>query len=95
MPVDGLPPNHNKVYDFLKDGGFTTPDKLQDADKIALGTKLGKGIVANILLDLEKKGYAKRIARGKAAGYYITKLEADKPKVAAGEGPQFSAEDIF
>ena len=93
MPIEGLTPHHNKIYDFLKEGGFTTQDKLQDADKIALGTKLPKGTVANLLLDLVKKGWVKRVARGKAAGYYITKTpEAKAPTKGEGE---FSAEDIF
>lgn len=93
MPLEGLTPHHSKIFDFLKEGGFTSPDRLQDADKVALGTKLSKGVVANLLLDLEKKGWVKRVARGKAAGYYITHLPdaTAKPK---GDG-QFSAEDIF
>ena len=86
-------PHHQKIYAFLHEGGFLTQDKLQDADKIALGTKLPKGTVANLLLDLEKRGFVKRVARGKAAGYYITKIPEpmEKPK---GEG-EFTADDIF
>jgi predicted transcriptional regulator of viral defense system len=94
MPIPGETPHHSKIYDYLKEGGWVTPDKLQDADKIALNTKLSKGVVANLLLDLEKKGWVKRIARGKAAGYYVTKLASDAPKQAAGEAA-FSADDIF
>jgi predicted transcriptional regulator of viral defense system len=93
MPIEGLTPHHNKIYDFLKDGGFVTPDKLQDADKIALAVKLSKGVVANLLLDLEKKGWVKRVARGKAAGYYVTKMPGEAPK-PTGEG-NFSADDFF
>lgn len=95
MPIPNGTPHHNKIYDFLKDGGFTSQDKLQDADKIALGTKLSKGVVANLLLDMEKRGFVKRVARGKAAGYFITQIVADEPKQAAGETPAFSADDIF
>ena len=94
MPhLPGVTPHHQKIYDFLHGGGFLTPDKLQDADKIALGTKLSKGVVANLLLDLEKRGFVKRVARGKAAGYYITAIpeETVRPK---GEG-EFTADDIF
>lgn len=94
MPIPNGTPHHNKIYDYLKDGGYVTPDKLQDADKIALGAKLSKGVVANLLLDLEKKGYVKRVARGKAAGYYITQIASDAPGPAAGEAT-FSADDIF
>lgn len=95
MPtLPGVTPHHQKIYNFLYDGGFTTENKLQDADKIALGAKLSKGIVANLLLDLEKKGYVRRIARGKAAGYFITKIPEESAPVKTGEG-DFSAEDIF
>ena len=73
MPtLPGATPQQQKVYDFLHSGGFLNENKLQDTDKIALGVKLPKGIVAQALLDLEKKGFVKRVARGKAAGYYVT-----------------------
>ncbi|HEX2065638.1 MAG TPA: hypothetical protein VHI93_02395, partial [Candidatus Thermoplasmatota archaeon] len=87
-------PHHQKIYDYLHDGGFLNPEKLQDADKIALNVKLSKGVVANLLLDLEKKGWVKRVARGKAAGYYVTKMPGEAAKATAGEG-NFSAEDFF
>jgi len=94
MPqLPGVTPHHQKIYDFLFTGGYTHESKLQDADKIALGVKLSKGVVANLLLDLEKRGFVKRIARGKAAGYYITSIPEEQAK-AKGEG-DFSAEDIF
>jgi len=95
MPqLTGVTPHHQKIYDFLYEGGYLNENKLQDADKIALGTKLSKGVVANLLLDLEKKGWVKRVARGKAAGYYITKVPEEQAKPTGGEG-QFSADDIF
>jgi hypothetical protein len=93
MPIEGLTPHHNKIYDFLREGGFTNPEKLQDTDKITLGVKLSKGVVANLLLDLEKKGWVRRVARGKAAGYYVCKLPGEAPKTK-GDG-DFSAEDFF
>ena len=94
MPqLPGVTPHHQKIYDFLFTGGYNNENKLQDADKIALGVKLSKGVVANLLLDLEKKGWVKRIARGKAAGYHYTNTPDEMPKVK-GEG-EFSAEDIF
>ncbi len=95
MPqLPGVTPHHQKIYDFLHAGGFLNPEKLQDADKIALGTKLSKGVVANLLLDLEKKGWVKRIARGKAAGYCIVKIPEETAAPTGGEG-QFTADDIF
>jgi DNA-binding IscR family transcriptional regulator len=95
MPIPNGTPHHNKIYDYLKEAGFTNPDKLQDADKIALAVKLSKGVVANLLLDLEKKGFVKRVARGKAAGYYVTQIVTDQPKAAAPGEANFSAEDFF
>lgn len=94
MPtIPGATPQQQKVYDFLHAGGFLNENKLQDADRIALGAKLPKGIAAQALLDLEKKGFVRRIARGKAAGYYVTREPAavEKPK---GDG-DFTADDIF
>ena len=94
MPtIPGATPPQQKTYDFLHGGGFLNENKLQDADKIALGVKLPKGIVAQALLDLEKKGFVKRVARGKAAGYYVTK-EPGAVEKAKGEG-EFTADDIF
>jgi hypothetical protein len=94
MPtISGATPQQQKVYDVLHSGGFMNENKLQDADKIALAAKLPKGIVAQALLDLEKKGFVRRVARGKAAGYFVTKEPGavEKPK---GEG-EFTADDIF
>lgn len=94
MPtIAGATPQQQKVYDFLHSNGFTNENKLQDADRIALGAKLPKGIAAQALLDLEKKGFVRRIARGKAAGYYVTK-EPEAVVKPKGDG-EFSAEDIF
>lgn len=94
MPtIAGATPPQQKVYDFLHVGGFLNENKLQDADRIALGSKLPKGIANQALLDLEKKGFVRRVARGKAAGYYITREPSAVEKVK-GEG-EFTAEDIF
>lgn len=94
MPtIAGATPQQQKVYDFLHSNGHLTETKLQDADRIALGAKLPKGIAAQALLDLEKKGFVRRVARGKAAGYYVTKEPSATEKVK-GEG-EFTADDIF
>jgi predicted transcriptional regulator len=52
---------------------MTTEDKMRDADSITKMVKLPKGMVLSALQELESKGYAKRRAREKAAGYYLTK----------------------
>lgn len=68
-----LSPNAQKVYDVLKKLGCTSPDALKTADDVMRAAKLPKGMVNNALLELVNKGYAKRVAREKAAGYYLLK----------------------
>jgi len=63
----------SKVYDVMKSAGVTSEDKMRDADAITKMVKLPKGMVLSALQELESKGYAKRRAREKAAGYYLTK----------------------
>jgi len=36
-------------------------------------SQMGKGVVNNALQELQNKGYVKRVARQKSAGYYIIK----------------------
>src|SRR2546426_6317859 len=63
----------SKVYDAMKSAGMTTEDRMRDADMITKMVKLPKGMVLSALQELEAKGYAKRRAREKAAGYYLVK----------------------
>lgn len=63
----------SKVYDAMKSAGMTSEDKMRDADAITKMVKLPKGMVLSALQELESKGYAKRRAREKAAGYYLLK----------------------
>lgn len=62
-----------KVYDVMKSAGITAEDRMRDADAITKMAKLPKGMVLSALQELESKGYAKRRAREKAAGYYLMK----------------------
>ena len=62
-----------KVYDVMKVAGFTSEDRMRDADAITKMSKLPKGMVLQALQELEAKGYVKRRAREKAAGYYTLK----------------------
>lgn len=62
-----------KVYDVMKVAGFTSEDRMRDADAITNMSKLPKGMVLQALQELESKGYVKRRAREKAAGYYTLK----------------------
>ena len=73
MALDDVSDRGNKVYDVMKSAGMTSEDKMRDADAITKMTKLPKGMVLSALQELESKGYAKRRAREKAAGYYLVK----------------------
>lgn len=62
-----------KVYDALKKWGATSPDSLKTADDAMRASGLPKGMTNNALMELVAKGYARRVARQKSAGYYLTK----------------------
>ncbi|MGC8547178.1 MAG: transcriptional regulator [Thermoplasmata archaeon] len=68
-----LTPNAQKVYETLKKLGATAEEKLKTADDVMKASQMGKGIVNNALQELQNKGYAKRVARQKSAGYFIIK----------------------
>jgi len=68
-----LTPNGQKIYDALKKLGATDPNTLKTADDIMRTSHLPKGMVNNALMELVAKGYAKRVAREKAAGYHTMK----------------------
>ena len=68
-----LTPNAKKVYDALKKLGATNPGSLKTADDAMRASGLPKGMANNALMELVSKGFAKRVAREKAAGYYLTK----------------------
>jgi hypothetical protein len=71
--ADDLTPPGKKVYDALKKLGATSPDSVKTADDAMRSAGLPKGMANNALMELVAKGYAKRVARQKAAGYYLTK----------------------
>lgn len=73
MPLDDVSDRANKVYDAMKAAGLTSEDRMRDADAITKMARLPKGMVLSALQELESKGYAKRRAREKAAGYYLTR----------------------
>lgn len=68
-----LTPAGQKVYDTLKKLGATNPDALRTAGDVMRVARLPKGMTNNALMELVAKGYAKRVARQKSAGYYATK----------------------
>lgn len=71
--VEGLSPNAEKVYNSMKEAGITAEDKMANADRITSMSKLPKNFVLNALQELQQKGFARRKAREKAAGYYLIK----------------------
>lgn len=75
MGIDGVSERADKVYQAMKSAGWTSEQKMGDAERITLASKpLPKNVVLNCLQELETKGYVKRKARDKAAGYFITKV---------------------
>jgi len=72
-PIEGISDRANKVYDAMKSAGLNSEDKMRDADQITNMSKLPKNMALNALQELMAKGYVKRKAREKAAGYYIIK----------------------
>ena len=72
-PLPDVSDRANKVYEAMKSAGLNADDKMRDADQITNMSKLPKNMTLNALQELMAKGYVKRKAREKAAGYYIIK----------------------
>lgn len=62
-----------QIYEALKKLGASSEEKLKTADDIMRTARLPKGMVNNGLQALVQKGYVKRVAREKAAGYFLVK----------------------
>jgi len=75
MALEGLNDRAIKVYKAMKDANITSEEKMADAERITQLSKMPKNFVLQALQDLQNKGYVKRKAREKAAGYYIIKIE--------------------
>jgi len=73
VPLEDVSDRANKVYDTMKGAGITSEDKMRDAEAITKMSKLPKNFVLQALQELQSKGYAKRRAREKAAGYWLIK----------------------
>jgi len=71
--MEALTPAGKKVYDAMKKLGATNPDTLKTADDVMRTSGLPKGMANNALTELVAKGFAKRVARQKAAGYHLLK----------------------
>jgi len=66
-----LSENEVKVAEAMKLLKAIAEDKIKDVDQIAKAAMMPKGKVANIVLNLVNKKVVKRVAREKAAGYYL------------------------
>lgn len=73
MALEGVSDRANKVYDAMKAAGITGEDKMRDAEHITHISKMPKNFVLQALQELQAKGYVKRKAREKAAGYFLIK----------------------
>jgi L-rhamnose isomerase len=73
MAPEDVSDRAGKVYDAMKSAGITAEEKMRDADAITKMARMPKGMVLSALQELEAKGYARRRAREKAAGYYLVK----------------------
>ncbi len=70
---DEVSPNAVKVYRAMQELGMNAEEKMGTAERVTMVTKLPKTMVLNALQELQSKGWARRKAREKAAGYFLTK----------------------
>lgn len=66
-----LTPIEQVVVKAMQELGATKEDVIKTADDITKKSNRPKGLVTNTLVTLAQKGVIKRVAREKAAGYYI------------------------
>ncbi len=71
-----LTPIEQLVLKAMEELGATKDTQLKTADDIQKKSNRPKSLVANALTSLVNKGVAKRIAREKAAGYFIVQKPA-------------------
>lgn len=70
---DELTGNAVKTYKAMREAGMLSEEKMGTAERITQMTKLPKNMVLNALQELQTKGFARRRAREKAAGYHLLK----------------------
>ncbi len=66
-----LNPQEEKIVNAMKDIGAVDENHVKSADQIGDKSNLPKGLVTNLLINLCNKKVIKRMARDKAAGYYL------------------------
>ncbi|MBX8633022.1 MAG: transcriptional regulator [Thermoplasmata archaeon] len=70
-----LSPVEEIIVKVMEELGATNDTAIRTADDITKKCGKPKGLVANSLQSLAQKGIIKRIAREKAAGYYLLKKQ--------------------
>lgn len=66
-----LTPIEQIIVKAMQELGATKDDVIKTADDITRKSNRPKGLVTNALVGLVQKGVIKRVAREKAAGYYV------------------------
>ena len=69
-----LTPIEQAVIAAMQELGATKDTTIKTADDITKKSNRPKGLVTNALVALAQRGVIKRVAREKAAGYYILKV---------------------
>ncbi len=70
-----LTPIERLIVSSMKELGATKDSALKTADDIMKKTNRPKGLVTNTLVTLAQRGIVKRVAREKAAGYYLLQTD--------------------
>lgn len=70
--VEELTPIEKIIIKTCQELGATKDTALKTADDIAKKSNRPKSMVMNAMVTLVQKGVLKRVAREKAAGYYLT-----------------------
>ncbi len=66
-----LDPVEQLIVKAMQEIGATKDSSIKTADDIARKCNRPKGLITNKLVTLSQKGVIKRVAREKAAGYYL------------------------
>jgi predicted transcriptional regulator len=68
-----LTQTEKEVVKAMEELGATKESGIRSADEITRKANRPKGLVTNVLSSLVIKKVAKRVAKEKSAGYYVTK----------------------
>jgi predicted transcriptional regulator len=71
-----LNPLERLIVNAMKELGATKDSALKTAEDITKKTNRPKGLVTNAMVLMAQKGIIKRVAREKAAGYYLLQTDA-------------------